>query len=416
LLPQNLESPIPLLKTGIRFSTFEEAASTRGRYLVEAGATCFAVSEEMYHLLQAVSERPSTLEELAAAVYARTGQQFEPEALAEMLAGAIPPAMRADSPDSVRKTPFLASVRLLSARAVRPFTSRMTWLFTKYVSAVLLTLFAVVAVLSFRPATSAIYSTFTGKELILLYAGIALVGLIHELGHATACYRYGCEHGDIGFGLYYIFPAFYADVTKAWRLTSRQRAVIDLGGLYFNAVMLIPLGTWALASGNRVALRLVWLIFLIMIQNLNPVFKLDGYWLFSDLSGLTNLHDRMADGIGRFGRRLLGRARPEDARQTGLRGGLLRLYIALVAVYTVFIVDFLVRSLRGIASTYPARAGQALHALVQGFHLSAWGEVTLGTWRLLALSFWPLLLCAALLSLGFKVFGRARRFVGELGS
>ena len=80
----------------------------------------------------------------------------------------------------------------------------------------------------------------------------------------------------------------------------------NVSGIAAASTMLIPLGTWALASGNRVALRLVWLIFLIMIQNLNPVFKLDGYWLFSDLSGLTNLHDRMADGIGRFGRRLLG--------------------------------------------------------------------------------------------------------------
>jgi len=405
---------IPQLKADVRFSTFDEASASRGRRLVEVGETCFAVSEEMYHLLAALLDRPSTMEVLTADLNRRLGRELTVDAVGQLLEQRIPPALRADQPQAVRKTPFLVRARLFSARAVQPLTSRLTWLFDPRMAAAVLATFAVVIALCIRDAAAAIHGSLTTMELVLLYCGIALTGLIHELGHATASHRYGCEHGDIGFGLYYIFPAFYADVTKAWRLPPRQRAVIDAGGLYFNALALIPLTTYAILTGNHVALRLVWITLFIMLQNLNPFFKFDGYWLFSDLSGLTNLHARMTDAVSRFGRRLLGRPNAADPNVIGLRRGLLYLYVAVVAAYSVFVVDFLVRSVRLVFATYPTRAAQTVSALVGGLHVSAWGDVALQSWRVVTISLWPLVLIAALASVAARFIGRARKFVGEL--
>jgi len=411
---QSIDPQIPRLRADIRFSGFEEASSTRGRYLVEAGESCFAVSAEMYQLLLALTKRPATLDELTSDLNEMSGGQYTTETVAQLMESRIPPALRDGQPDVPRRTPFLASVQLLSARTLHPLTSRLTWLFTRNVAIVTLTAFVIVMALSFREASASIYGwSFSMRELVALYAGIALIGLIHELGHATACFRYGCEHGGVGFGLYYIFPAFYADVTKAWRLSPKQRAVIDLGGLYFNALTLIPLGICAMMTGNHVALRLTWITMFVMLQNLNPSFKLDGYWLFSDLSGLTNLHERMAEAFARFGRRLFGR-RNDEALHTGLRAGLLRLYVAAVSIYALFIGSFLVGAIGSLIDTYPRRAAQIAAALMNGVRLMAWGDVLLAAWRIVAISIWPLVLMAALSSFAFKLIRRGRKFAEEL--
>ena len=40
-------------------------------------------------------------------------------------------------------------------------------------------------------------------------------------------------------GLYMVWPAFYTDVTDSYRLPRRDRLRVDLGGLYFNAIVAV---------------------------------------------------------------------------------------------------------------------------------------------------------------------------------
>ena len=42
-----------------------------------------------------------------------------------------------------------------------------------------------------------------------------------------------------GLGLYIVWPAFYTDVTDSYRLPRRDRLRVDLGGLYFNAIVAV---------------------------------------------------------------------------------------------------------------------------------------------------------------------------------
>ncbi|HEY9229675.1 MAG TPA: hypothetical protein VIP11_23700, partial [Gemmatimonadaceae bacterium] len=55
--------------------------------------------------------------------------------------------------------------------------------------------------------------------------------LAHEFGHAAACVRYGVPPGEIGVGLYLVFPAFYANVTNVWRLKRWERVIVDAAGM-----------------------------------------------------------------------------------------------------------------------------------------------------------------------------------------
>jgi hypothetical protein len=115
--------------------------------------------------------------------------------------------------------------------------------------------------------------------------------ILHELGHAAAARKLGCRHGDLGFGLYLVFPVLYMELDDAWRLPRRDRAIIDAAGLY--AQLLFALAIAGVATLWHpllpAALGLMILTVTSLLANLNPLFRFDGYWLISDLLGIPNL-------------------------------------------------------------------------------------------------------------------------------
>ncbi|HEX8453419.1 MAG TPA: hypothetical protein VF647_15060 [Longimicrobium sp.] len=111
----------------------------------------------------------------------------------------------------------------------------------------------------------------------------------HEFGHAAACARFGARPADIGIGVWFIYPALYSDVTDAWRLTRWERVVVDVGGIYFQAVVGAVYVLLFEATGWRPLQVASLLIAANCLFSLNPIFKLDGYWIISDALGVTNL-------------------------------------------------------------------------------------------------------------------------------
>lgn len=114
----------------------------------------------------------------------------------------------------------------------------------------------------------------------------------HELGHASACRYYGVSHGGIGVGLYLSFPVFYTDVTNTWRLKRKQRLVVNIAGIYFQLIFLLPLITIYLFTGDEILKYFIFTVNINFLVTLNPFFKFDGYWIISDLLGVTNLRER----------------------------------------------------------------------------------------------------------------------------
>jgi len=124
------------------------------------------------------------------------------------------------------------------------------------------------------------------------------VSILHELAHGFACKHFGGAVRSIGVGLYYFRFVFYCDVTDAWMFTKRhQRLVTHGAGLLMNlflgslAVFVIPLSgdlSWLRATAA--------LVFAISgvrsLVNLNPLIKLDGYFLLSDALGIENLRSK----------------------------------------------------------------------------------------------------------------------------
>ncbi len=130
---------------------------------------------------------------------------------------------------------------------------------------------------------------FEGAVLWPAYALFVASLVAHELGHAAACRRFGAPPDDIGFTVYWLFPAFYSDVTAAWRLDRRQRVVVDLGGVYFQLVAGAGLWLAYRVTGWQPLAVAFGMILCGCLFALNPFLKLDGYWLLSDALGVPRL-------------------------------------------------------------------------------------------------------------------------------
>lgn len=220
--------------------------------------------------------------------------------------GAAPAAERPPSPMWLR-------VPLVRERAVNAAAGRLVPLFgrtTAWVAGVLtLAAHAWFYFAAERPAIPR--ELFHVSEwlppVLLFYLSVAA----HELGHAAALRRFGQRAGEIGFGFYRLFPVFFTDVSRAWQLPRQARAVVDAGGMYVQVLSAGALITLFAATRSPLLAHTVALIDLSLLANLNPILRMDGYWLVSDLSETRNLRERSMKLLRRWtGRGVRGEARP----------------------------------------------------------------------------------------------------------
>src|SRR5687767_4994102 len=97
----------------------------------------------------------------------------------------------------------------------------------------------------------------------------------------------------MGAGLYLVWPAFYTDVTDSYRLGRAGRIRTDLGGLYFNTLVVVLTFAWWYATQWEALLLLVATQILQMVQQLLPLLRFDGYHLLADLAGVPDLYHRI---------------------------------------------------------------------------------------------------------------------------
>src|SRR6185437_8122212 len=170
--------------------------------------------------------------------------------------------------------------------------------------------------------------------LLLLVLGLTLLStLFHECGHAAACRYGGARPGVIGMGVYVVWPAFFTNVTDAYRLGRAGRIRTDLGGVYFNAIFSVGLSAIYLATGYQPLLAAVLLVHIEIVQQLLPSLRFDGYFILADLIGVPDLFRRIGPVL-----RSLIPGRPADPRVQGLKRGARVTLTAWVLVMVPMIV------------------------------------------------------------------------------
>jgi hypothetical protein len=152
--------------------------------------------------------------------------------------------------------------------------------------------------------------------LLLALVGLTLVSAaFHELGHAAACCYGGGQPGPIGVGIYVLWPAFFSDVTDSYRLSKGGRLRTDLGGLYFNGVFVVAIAGAYFATKFEPLLLLAVVQHVMVLEQLLPFVRLDGYYVLSDLSGVPDPFQRVRPVLksllrGSEGRRAVADLKP----------------------------------------------------------------------------------------------------------
>lgn len=253
----------------------------------------------LYQLLE-VLDGERDLEQLAEALGERCEKQVRSEDVRMLLEDKLAPLGLLCNPDGSapaveKSSPLLALRRkfVISDPAVtRRVTAPFAALFRPAIVVPVLLAFAATCfwVLFRHGLASATRQAFDSPGLLLAVFALTVVSAgWHEFGHAAACRAAGATPGAMGAGLYIVWPAFYTDVDDACRLDRWGRLKVDLGGLYFNAVVAVAIMAIWWATGTDALLLVVATQLLQMLRQLVPVIRADGYHILSDLIGVPDL-------------------------------------------------------------------------------------------------------------------------------
>jgi putative peptide zinc metalloprotease protein len=177
----------------------------------------------------------------------------------------------------------------------------------------------------------------TSAEFFCLVGLVLLALLFHELGHASASEHFGVHPHALGFGVFWIYPVMFTDVSGTWQLPRWQRALVGAAGLYFH---LLASGIACLATlvvSSRLPVLLVYSIWLAVFLNGNPFLQFDGYWIVTDLLGIPNLRYQTHSLLKRVLAKLTGRIPPDQ----GLWQSSHRMRVPVI-VYTIAYCGFVV--------------------------------------------------------------------------
>ncbi len=287
----------------------------------------------MYGLLESVDGHRDAAE-VAEAMSQRVGRHLTEEHVRRLAQKLAAQGLLAGTEHQAppRRNPLLAlrwKVLVTNPRLTRRLTQPFAFLFRPWVMWPVMAAFAGVFwfVLIHKGVASATAEAFHSPGLLLVVFLLAVASAgFHELGHAAACRYGGATPGGMGMGMYLVWPAFYTDVTDSYRLPRRDRLRVDLGGLYFNAVVsVVTLGVWLLVHADALLL-LVALQVLQMVKQLSPVIRADGYHILSDATGVPDLYSHMAPTM----RRLLPGHRDEPSALSGRARLLVTVWVLIV--------------------------------------------------------------------------------------
>jgi putative peptide zinc metalloprotease protein len=365
--PAEPSTAIPSLADGVELvGRFEGSGFKEPPYIARRADGQMVQMPAMLYALAEVIDGEADHAELARRFSRRIERQVEPDMVATLVGtqlrplGIVAPADGA-APELRKVDPLLAlkfRTKVVPQSVVRGLTTVFRPLFIPAVVVVVVGAFLALDVWLFgvhgisQSLRGVIYDP---SLLFMLLGGVVLATAFHEIGHATGTRYGGAEPGVMGVGVYIVWPAFYTDITDAYRLGKAGRLRADMGGMYFNAVFALAVaGVFAVTRFEPLLLLIVLQTFTIVQQSL-PLLRLDGFYIISDLTGVPDMLTRIKPVL-----RGLIPGREPDPRVTELKTwvrGVVTGYVCTVvpAIGLLFLL-MLVHAPRAFATGYDSFA------------------------------------------------------------
>lgn len=175
-----------------------------------------------------------------------------------------------------------------------------------------------------------------------LMGAVIVSTALHEWAHGLTCKHFGGRVHEAGFMVILFFiPALYVDVSDAWMFRSRrQRVAVGLAGPLFDlftaAAAVALWGVLAPGLARELCRCLAAASGGTLLLNLNPLLRLDGYYILSDAAGIPNLRQTAAQALGN-----LWRGRSPGTGLTPRGRGFLMAYGLLSAAYLALMLGLL---------------------------------------------------------------------------
>lgn len=363
---------------GLQDRLVVETSENRPVYLLMVGnpPKYIRLSPFAYELLHQHSLGKS-FAEMAEIVTQKTGKKMSPADIEIAYQKVFAEISEIEANQKTKLSGFLLRLPLIPKSIVTKIAVYLSVAYHRPVTLGLLAL--VVAATAIAPRNDWMFH-FTKSDLIWGYFLFFISLLFHEFGHASACLRYGAEPSNIGLTIYLVFPAFYSDVSDAWRLKRWQRVIVDMGGVFFQLVIcavyviVYRLTEWVALKVAILAIASSCILYL------NPVFKFDGYWALADALGVTNLSRQP----GRIFRHIFTQSNQSNqSKNQGKRLPWSPLMMSVLAVYTVAsfsimgylilaVVPVLWRELLG----YPALVANLINQVITSPHAVSFEQMT----------------------------------------
>ena len=270
-------------------------------FALECNNKLYYIGAALFSIIQQVKAGQS-FPEIQAQVAAQFNLALSREKFDQILDDTLDKIIAAASVPPTRNQNYVyGQVKLIGERTLAHLTRRLNFLFHPLAGPglLLLALVATAAFLLRLHQVQLLHGAISPAHGLAMalggYVCFAVVGLFHELGHATAAARHHIRPKEVGFGFYLVLPVLYTDVTKIWMLPKAKRALVNLSGIYFQLLLNIPFyGAYEAAVRHGGPAQYIILSFFLTnatlaFYALNPFFRNDGYWLFSDAFAIPNL-------------------------------------------------------------------------------------------------------------------------------
>jgi putative peptide zinc metalloprotease protein len=407
----------PKLEDKIEITPFETSSISQVYLLKTPDGRTFQISSKLYQLLLLLDGEKS-LEEIASEFSSQNSKEHSPDDISQIIEKFLIPEGLLSPNQGSQKTQFEIKqksstslslrISLFSPKALHPLTDVLSKLFYPPVF-ITLTTIAFVILVVILPSFQVFDFTKTiqtGYTWIIIYALVTVTVIFHELGHASGCRYYGCLHGYIGFGLYLMFPVFYVDINDAWRLSRKQRVMIDIGGVYFQFLSTIILVSGYIITKSPIFLMTMFLTYLMIFTNLNPLFKYDGYWLLSDLVGIPNLRKRATELLKQLFKKEI-RTTYQLSQIPPWAKTILFSYTVLSNVFFLYFGYRLTKFLAGLLKVYPTILTNSVFQIRQSIQLHDFNSFSNNVSQIV----FPVLVLFSVILMGRKLLYPAFKYV-----
>jgi putative peptide zinc metalloprotease protein len=362
-----------------------ETGFTDRQWLVQRDGQFLQVTELLYRVLEQL-DGARGLDEIAAGLTASTDWMVTADNVRQILRSKlIPMGLIAAGDDAIRSSAAVAArhrarsplavnmrVKTIGPRVIDPVTRVLQHLYAPPVLIPLLVLIAVAHVwlYIFHGVGAGLQEALYTPGLLLLALVILLLsGVVHEFGHASALRYGGGKVRGMGVGFYLIYPAFYTDTTDSYRLGRWAKVRTDLGGFYFHLLFAVGMMLLAVVTGWEFLLLIALFINVEFVRQMLPFFRLDGYWVLADLTGIPDFFSQ----IGPFLRSVLPVPGWKGTRLPRLKPWVRAVFVAYIAltlpVLAVLVYLMMTRMPRFAVTTWGAllrQGGNLSEALLSG--------------------------------------------------